>query len=493
MEKFTKLNLSENLMRVIKELGFTEPSEIQEKSIPLVLAGKDVLGESATGSGKTLAFGVAIIENLKHGNGVQSLILTPTRELAEQDSTSLKRFSRYNKLNITEVYGGVSIIPQIDRIKHADVIVGTPGRILDHLQRGTLNLSKVSILVLDEADRMLEMGFIDDVDKIISQVPKKRQTLLFSATISSDIDHLSKKYMVHPVKVSAVSYVDPSKLQQVFYDVPPFLKFSLLVHLLKNEKSHLAMIFTNTRNTADMIEKNLKRYRIDAMAIHGGHAQNKRSSILKSFQDNALQILVCTDVAARGLDIKNVSHVYNYDIPKTSTEYIHRIGRTARAGNEGMAVNIVSAKDYDNFNRVIEDKSLKIKQLELPEMEKLDVNMFAGRTGGGRFSGGRGNSNFRNRGRDNDRSPREGGSRRNYGGRSFSGGSQGGRSYGNRESRGGSDNRSSYGQRSYGSDTRRSYGNRSQSSGDGRKSYGSRGRDNSRGNDSRGFGGRNRR
>ncbi len=471
MNKFEELKLSENLMKVIRELGFTEPSEIQEKSIPLVLAGKDVLGESATGSGKTLAFGAAIIENLKHGLGVQSLVLTPTRELAEQVSTSLKKFSRHHKLSITEVYGGVSIIPQIDRIRHADVVVGTPGRILDHLQRRSLNLSKVSILVLDEADRMLEMGFIDDVDKIISQVPKKRQTLLFSATISGDIDHLSKKYMSHPIKVSAVNYVDPSKLQQVFYDVDPYLKFSLLVHLMKNEKSHLAMIFCNTRNTADMIERNLKIQGIDAMAIHGGHAQNKRSSILKDFQDNRLHVLVCTDVAARGLDIKNVSHVYNYDIPKTSTEYIHRIGRTARAGSEGMAVNIVSAKDYDNFNRVLEDKSLKIRQEKLPYLQKIDFNTSRGRS----FS-----SNDRHRG-----------GQRNYGQRNNSsrGSSEGRRSYGDR----GSSHGRSYGNREDSSQGRKSYGDRSRSpSSEGRRSYSSRGKDNSRGNDRpRSYGGRN--
>ncbi len=415
MEKFRKLALSEYLLKAIEEANFTEPSEIQEKTIPLVLRGKDVLGSSATGSGKTLAFGAGIIEKTKKGGGIQSLILTPTRELAEQVAHSLRRFSQHSKLNVKEIYGGVSIEPQIRALVEAEIVVGTPGRVLDHLERRTINLSKVKFLVLDEADRMLDMGFINDVEKIISSCPKDRQTLLFSATVSSDIERLSKKYMRDPVSVSVDSYVDPSKLAQVYYDVPQHLKFSILVHLLKQERGGLVMVFCNTRQNADLVARNLKRYALNALAIHGGLAQNKRTSVLKEFHSRETYILVCTDVAARGLDIKNVSHIYNYDIPKNNVEYIHRVGRTARAGKEGKAISLVSARDYDNFRKVCEDKSLNIKSESVPQVEMLQVNFnrFSDEGRERRYGSSRGDSGRRFGGHSGWR--RHGGERRQDG------------------------------------------------------------------------------
>ncbi len=374
MEKFRRLKLSEELLASIERLKFVEPSEIQEKAIPIILEGKDVLGNSATGSGKTLAFGSGIIEKARKGEGIQALILTPTRELAEQVANSLRHFSVHKGLKVIDIFGGVSIEPQIRGLERADVVVGTPGRILDHLTRRTLNLSKVKLLVLDEADRMLEMGFIEDVEKIIERCPKERQTLLFSATISSDIEFMSRKYMKDPVRVSVDSYVDPSKLTQVFYDAPQNMKFSLLVHLLKQEKSGLIMVFCNTRRNVDLISRNLKRYELDSLPIHGGLTQNKRSNTMRAFNSSHVQILICTDVAARGLDIKDVTHVYNYDVPKTRQEYIHRIGRTARAGKDGKAISLVSQRDYNEFRRILEDSSLNIKQEKMPELKPLDVS-----------------------------------------------------------------------------------------------------------------------
>jgi len=371
MEKFRKLKLSKEILTAIEKAGFSEPSEIQEKTIPLILEGKDILGSSATGSGKTLAFGAGIIEKIKRGGGIQAIILTPTRELTLQVARHLKFFSEQFNLRITEVYGGVSITPQIKSLTKTDIVVGTPGRILDHLNRGTLDLRKIKFLVLDEADRMLDMGFLHDVEKIIQQCPKERQTLLFSATISHDIERIAHKYMKHPLHIEVEPYVDPSKLSQIFYDVHPSMKFSLLVHLLKKEKSNLIMVFCNTRRNTDLVAKNLKKNNLYAMAIHGGLSQNKRNNILKSFHEQETLILVCTDIAARGLDIKDISHIYNYDIPANSTDYIHRIGRTARAGKEGIAISLVSMKDYENFRSVNEDESLKIKQKPLPEMESI--------------------------------------------------------------------------------------------------------------------------
>lgn len=375
MEYFSKLGITEPILKSIKEEKFEKPTEVQEKSIPLILAGKDVIAESATGSGKTLAFASGIIQNSERGKGVQALILTPTRELAEQVSKAFQDFSRYAPLEIVSIYGGLSIPPQIRALRTADVVVGTPGRILDHLERRTINLKKIETLVLDEADRMLDMGFLDDVERIIRECPSRRQTLLFSATISSDVARLAHKYMKDPVEVSGEPCVDPKKLTQFYYDVPDTLKFSLLVHLLKNEESGLVMVFCNTRRNVDFVANNLKFSGIDALPTHGGFSQEKRNNAMKQFHAEKVYVLVCTDVAARGLDIKNVSHVYNYDIPKDSKDYVHRIGRTARAGKEGKVINILTGRDYENFRRVLRENALDlISEEKLPEgMERTPI------------------------------------------------------------------------------------------------------------------------
>jgi len=401
MESFRKLGLVQEIIEHAKKAKYEKPSEIQEKAIPLILEGKDVIGGSATGSGKTFAFGAPIIQKVEKGKGVQALILIPTRELAEQITKVLEHFSEHNQLEISAVYGGIGINPQIRELETAEIVVGTPGRILDHLERRTINLSKVKTLVLDEADRMFDMGFIFDVEKIISHCPKERQTLMFSATINQDIDHIVKKHMKNPVEVSVESYVDPLLLKQIYYDVPRNVKFSLLVHLLKSEQSGLVMVFCNTRDNTDFVASNLARNGIDAIAIHGGLSQEKRNRIMEKFHTGKVLVLVCTDVAARGLDIKNVSHVYNYDIPKTSQEYIHRIGRTARAGKEGIAISLVADRDYENFRRVLEDDSIKPEPVPVPEVERafLKLNFDKPR---GRFGDRRGFGD-RRRGRDSDR------------------------------------------------------------------------------------------
>jgi ATP-dependent RNA helicase DeaD len=419
MEKFEKLGISKQLLKAIEDAKFTEPSEIQEKVIPLALAGKDVIGGSATGSGKTLAFGAAIIDKIKPGIGIQAMILVPTRELAEQVANSLWNFSSYKELEVAAVYGGVGMGPQVEALRYADIVVGTPGRLLDHINQRTIDLKKVKFLVLDEADRMLDMGFVRDVTMIISYLPNERQTFLFSATISQDIMYLARKYMKDPVSVEVESYVDASKLQQFYYDVPSNARFSLLVHLLKNEKPGLVMVFCNTRRNTDFVAKNLERYGIDSTAIHGGLAQNKRTSIIEKFHSSKVFVLVCTDVAARGLDIKGVSHVYNYDIPKTSKEYIHRIGRTARAGEEGKAISIVSQRDYENFAEVIRDPEISIEKLETPKVENVHIDFreheSSGGRDGGRF-GGRGGFRSRSGGFGGRGGSRGGG--RGFGGRS---------------------------------------------------------------------------
>jgi ATP-dependent RNA helicase DeaD len=373
MESFKILGISEPVLRSIKDEKFESPSEIQEKSIPLIIAGKDIIAGSATGSGKTLAFASGILKNAEKGKGIQALVLTPTRELAEQVAQALTKFSKYKPLEIIAVYGGVGINPQIRGLKTADVVVGTPGRLLDHIARNTLRLGKVKTLVLDEADRMFDMGFKDDVEKIIRKCPDERQTLLFSATITKEVVLLSKRYMQKPLQVSVDSFVDPKKLIQTYYDVPDEQKFSLLLHLLKNENSDLVMVFCNTKRNTDKVTKNLIFSGIDALAIHGGLTQYKRNDVMQRFHTGKFCVLVCTDVAARGLDIRGVSHVYNYDIPRESKQYIHRIGRTARAGAEGKAINILSRTDYDNFGRVLKENDVEITEEILPAFEKAAI------------------------------------------------------------------------------------------------------------------------
>lgn len=369
---FRKIGVPEHVARVLEEEKFEKPTEIQEKSIPLIIQGKDVIAGSATGSGKTLAFGSNIIHHCERGKGIQALVLAPTRELAEQIAMALKKFSKYKTLNIAPIYGGVGINPQIAELRRADIVIGTPGRLLDHLERRTINLQNVKTLVLDEADRMLDMGFKVDVEKIIKHCPENRQTLLFSATISPDITALAHRYMKNPVKVAAANQVDPKKLEQVYYNVDNKKKFSLLVHLLKHEQSALVMIFCNTRHSVDFVANNLKANNIFATPIHGGFSQDKRSKTLSSFHSQKTNVLVCTDVAARGLDIKEVSHVYNFDIPNDPKEYVHRIGRTARAGKEGKVVNLLAERDYDNFSRVIREFGA-IKKADLPEFERSNI------------------------------------------------------------------------------------------------------------------------
>ncbi len=390
--KFEDFKLSTDTLAKIRELKFTQPTQVQEESIPSIIQGKDVIGESATGSGKTLAFGAGIVEHSVPKQGVQALVLTPTRELAEQVKTMVKQLS--SKLHIMAVYGGVGIEPQIKNLRVAEVVVATPGRLLDHLQRGTINLDKLKLLVLDEADHMLDMGFIEDVERIINHCPKERQTLFFSATMPSEVQRLAHRYMHEPVKVSATKMVDPSKLSQVYFDVQRNVKLSLLTHLLQKEDRGLVMVFCNTRNTVDFVAKTLKVNGIKSIAIHGGFTQNKRNKSLEMFNDGKFGVLVCTDVAARGLHINDVSHVYNYDIPKNPKEYVHRIGRTARAGKEGQVINLLCDYDHDNFSRVKNDyREFEINKVQTPPLSKIKIarvvasNQFRGRPRNrGRFS-----------------------------------------------------------------------------------------------------------
>ncbi|MEK6886412.1 MAG: DEAD/DEAH box helicase [Nanoarchaeota archaeon] len=394
----TKMNLKEiklqlELEKAVMDLGFTDFTEIQEKCIPIIQSGKDIIGQSYTGSGKTAAFGFPMLEKVTTGHGLQSVILVPTRELCNQVAKELVKFSKYKRTQIVEVYGGVSINPQINMLRRADVVVATPGRMLDHMERRTVDLTKVKILILDEADRMFDMGFIDDVKRIISQIPKERQTLLFSATMSQDVYEIVKYYMKNPERVKLQSYLDKSKIIQHYYNVESKDKFSLLLHLMKGRRG-LTLIFCATRHMVDQLGRNLEKNGVKARALHGGLTQAKRTQVMEMFHANQLDVLVASDVAARGLDIKGITFVVNYDLPRTSKDYVHRIGRTARAGAEGKVVSLLSAMDHDNFRKVLEDRSLLVEKLPLPEFERVAFTRGETRQhGGGRFGnrgGGRG-------------------------------------------------------------------------------------------------------
>lgn len=368
---FEELNLHPDVLKAVKRQGFTEPTPIQGRCIPVLKEGKDVVAQSLTGSGKTAAFGLPMIEKVQPGKGIQALVLVPTRELACQVCEALSSFAFFTRASVTSVYGGVGMQPQIDALRKADIVVATPGRLLDHIRHNTINLKSVSFLVLDEADKMFEMGFIDDVNDIISNIPKQRQTMLFSATIPSEIHRLVSRHMLNPVVVKEQIHVDKSLLKQVYYVVQKNDKFSLLVHFLKKKTTGLAIVFCGTRHEVDALTRNLRLQKINAMAVHGGLSQNKRSHAVDSLKSENINVLVATDVAARGLDIQNISHVYNFDSPKNSSEYTHRIGRTARAGKYGEAVTLLAERDYDNFRNVQSDRSIQIVREELPEFERL--------------------------------------------------------------------------------------------------------------------------
>jgi ATP-dependent RNA helicase DeaD len=408
--KIEDLNLNPNLLRAIKDLGYTELTPIQEKCIPEIRQGKDVVGQSSTGSGKTVAFGLPIIEKIEPSKGIQSLILTPTRELCVQVTDAINTLGEYMHVKATSIYGGVGIEPQIQSIKRADIVIGTPGRIIDHIRRRTISFDNVKILVLDEADRMFDMGFIEDVEFIISNVPKKRQTLLFSATIPNEIHRLVEKHLHSPVIIKTQIHVAKHLLKQIYYDVRQAEKFSLLVHLLKKNSDGFALVFCATRREANIVGRNLSAQGIRAMTIHGGLTQGRRMDAIEALKKRTINVLVATDVAARGLDIRNVSHVYNYDVPKTSDEYVHRIGRTARAGEEGDAITILTERDYDNFRNVLRDRTLDVIKTEKPEFEFIEFRRPQRFGNEDRYN--RGSSSYNRGSRDRNRHEERGRGRR---------------------------------------------------------------------------------
>ncbi len=358
MQKFKALGIEPEIIKMVEQLGYSEPTEIQEKTIPLIIAGKHVIAQSATGTGKTFAFLAGIMPGIRNTGKAQALILTPTRELANQIYEEARVLAKFKPMYSCVVFGGTGMDPQTRALKHADVVIATPGRILDHMKRGNIKFNDLKYLILDEADRMCDMGFLEDMRKIIEQTPIDKQMILFSATISDDIAKIEKRYMAHAQRVVVNSFVDATKLLQEYYKVKSNNKISLLIHLLRanNKKS---IVFCNMRSGVDLVYHNLQENKIDSYRLHGGLEQNKRSNIIKEFLPHKNAVLVTTDVAARGIHIPEIEYIYNFDLPKDMTQYIHRIGRTARAGKDGKAISLISANEVDDFLRLCNKNKFK--------------------------------------------------------------------------------------------------------------------------------------
>jgi len=354
-------------MKGIEELGFRNLFPIQSQAIIPLLEGRDVIGQAQTGTGKTAAFGIPMIERLNPRiNTVQGLVLEPTRELAVQVAEHISRLSKYTTFKILPIYGGVPIQKQISALKNGvHIAVGTPGRIIDHLKRKTLTLASVKIVVLDEADRMLDMGFINDIEYILSKVPTNRQTSLFSATIDQQVMKVCNKYMKNPEKILvSKDEIAPTQINQYYMVVNPKNKLRILCEILDKDPVDRAIIFCRTRVCTSMLANKLKSRGYDAKPMHGGFTQPQREYILNSFRKGKLKLLVATDVAARGLDVQGITHIINFDVPLDALVYFHRIGRTARMGNEGTAITLVGYGEIAELNKIRALTKNAIEELE---------------------------------------------------------------------------------------------------------------------------------
>ena len=377
---FNSLGLSNALLKAVHKQGYTTPSPIQEKAIPLILEGKDVLASAQTGTGKTAGFTLPMLQKLSQGQQlrkrpIRALVLTPTRELAAQVHNNVKAYSEYLDIRSAVIFGGVNQRPQVATIRNGiDILIATPGRLLDLQNQGLLSLSKIEILVLDEADRMLDMGFLRDIKKIISLMPTQRQNLLFSATFSKEIKNLANDFLHHPVLVEATpENTTVDAIEQKVYRVAQGLKTGLIIKLISEGNWKQVLVFTRTKHGANKLCKKMVNAGISAAAIHGNKSQGARTKALAGFKNSRVRVLVATDIAARGLDIPLLPHVVNFELPNISEDYVHRIGRTGRAGASGEAVSLVSADETSYLNDIEKLVGLKIP-VEIIEGFEPDPN-----------------------------------------------------------------------------------------------------------------------
>lgn len=366
--KFEDFHLSKETLKAVSEIGFEEPTPIQVSAIPLILEGTDIIGQAQTGTGKTAAFGIPIVEKCQKGKKPFAIILEPTRELAVQVSQEINKIGKFKKVSVLPVYGGTSIERQIKAMNRGvDIIVGTPGRVIDHINRKTISLSAISIMVLDEADEMLNMGFIEDIETILQATPPERQTLLFSATMPQPIMNIAKRHMKAPEKIKVnTKDVVVAKIKQIFYEVREGDKLNALSRLIDVEGPGLTIVFCHTKREVDDVSTKLTQMGYNAGALHGDYTQARREEVMAKFRTGMLDILVATDVAARGLDIQNVTHVINYNIPQNPDSYIHRIGRTGRAGRSGMAITFVTPREYRYLREIEKTAKTTIDRKRLP-------------------------------------------------------------------------------------------------------------------------------
>ncbi len=371
--KFTDLGLEPDILKAIRRQGYEEATPIQAETIPMVLDGLDVIGQAQTGTGKTAAFGLPIIQKIDKKNpNVQALIISPTRELAVQTQEELYNLGQDKKVKVQVVYGGADIGRQIRSLKeHPQIVVGTPGRMQDHINRKTLRLDHIQTLVLDEADEMLDMGFVEDIEKIIKAVPEDRQTLLFSATMPAAIKKIADRFMHDPKTVQIkAKELTADLLDQYFVQVKEYEKFDTMTRLFDVQEPEMAIVFGRTKRRVDELSKGLRARGYNAEGIHGDLSQQKRMSVLRSFKAGRLDILVATDVAARGLDISGVTHVYNYDVPQDPDSYVHRVGRTARAGHKGTSVTFVTPNEMSYLRTIEKLTRLKMNPLKAPTVKE---------------------------------------------------------------------------------------------------------------------------
>ena len=376
--RFSDLNLSSELLRAIDDLGFESPSEVQEASIPIILEGRDVLAQAQTGTGKTASFGIPIIEGMEEdSDDLQALVLVPTRELARQVSEEYKKF-----VNIVPIYGGADMGKQLRDLKRgASIVVGTPGRVMDHMKRKTIRLDGLKFLTFDEADEMFDMGFRDDMRTIIEKTNPDRQTLFFSATFDNDIREFSRLYQRDPAKVIIEKKeLTAEKIEQFYLELNRNMKTEILNRLILIHKPKKSIIFCNTKRMVEALEVEIAQrgYKVDS--LHGDMRQSSRDNVMKKFRNGTIDVLIATDVAARGLDVSDIDLVFNYDLPQQAEYYVHRIGRTARAGKKGASFSFVTSRDYPKFREIEKYANIKMEKIKLPtkadvERESLD-NLF---------------------------------------------------------------------------------------------------------------------
>lgn len=376
--KFEELNISDWMLRAVKDMGYEEASPIQSQAIPLILEGHDIIGQSQTGTGKTASFGIPCLEKIDPDDRkLQALILCPTRELAIQVSEEFRKLLKFkDNIRVLPIYGGQPIDRQILALKKgAQVIIGTPGRVMDHMRRHTLKMATVKYVVLDEADEMLDMGFRDDIELILDKVPEERQTVMFSATMSDEVLDLSKRYLINPeyVKISRKELTVPN-IEQIYFDVKEKYKLEALCRLIDVYAPKLAIVFCNTKKRVDDVTEQLLGRGYFADGLHGDLKQPQRDRVMQKFRNGAIEILVATDVAARGIDVENVDIVFNYDIPQDEEYYVHRIGRTGRAGKSGIAFTFCVGREIYKLRDIMTYTKTKIRQEMLPTLDDMEKN-----------------------------------------------------------------------------------------------------------------------